>query len=878
MSAELRAHVEHRVDDLVARGLTPEEATRTARLEFGALEARKEECRDSRGFGPARLTHGLWGDLRLACRRLRATPVFLLFAVSSLALGMAVTTTSYAVLEALIWTPLGIAESSRVAVITVPGGLNDEGRPAQLSQNDFDEVRGSQRTMSALAATRAFSQTLVTPSGGYSLPGQAVSGNYFAVLGVNAVLGRTIQPGDESRAAPVLVLSDLVWRTRFAADPAAVGRTVRLGGYPFEIIGVVPRTFHGTTGAAGAWVPLGSAALFGRSAPAVDARDRRDLSILGRLGPDQTLQVASTEISTIGRTLDRTRPLATLAEQANGAERPRRWSAQSIDVLRHPAGDMGRLLLFLVAMVLVVACTNLANLLLARGTMRQHEIAVRRSLGASRWRLVRELCVESAVIGVLGAAAAVGATRWLLTQMPRDLPGMGFSFPIEPVVSPAALLVTAGALLMSLLTFGLAPALQLTRRSVNLELASESGTGDRRRTRRHQQLVRWQVAIAVGFFLMVTLSGRVLVTAMRHAPGMDLEGLAVAIVDGTRQWDQGRIRRATADLQAFAERAPGVEAIAVSMGLPFGVGMSRAPITTPDRPFAEGRSVFATNPREALLIPATPDIFRTLGIPIVAGRAFDAREDASAAPAAVLNEKGALSLFGTRDAVGRQILFRNQNRVVTATIIGIAGDTDTMTFTTGYGGSVLWVPLQQESTSGQLVVSARSSSTADAARVLQAAIRDADPDMSTRTYGEGRVILTWPYYHFRVAALGVGALGLLTLVLGMTGLYGVQSQTVIHRTREVGVRVALGATARQIQRMILKAGFIPVAQGIVLGLSIGSLIRLSLRVTLEVPIAIVDPLALVVVPIPVVLAAFLACIIPAHRAARVAPTVALRHL
>jgi hypothetical protein len=364
---------------------------------------------------------------------------------------------------------------------------------------------------------------------------------------------------------------------------------------------------------------------------------------------------------------------------------------------------------------------------------------------------------------------------------------------------------------------------------------------------------------------------------MRLDSGFDLEGLAVAIVDGTRQWNESRVRRATADMLAFAERAPGVEAAAVSMGLPFGVGMARAPITTPDRPFAEGRSVFATNPREALLIPATPDIFRTLGIPIVAGRPFDVLDDAAAAPAAVLNEKGALSLFGTRDAVGRQILYRNHNRVVTARVIGIAGDTDTMTFTTGYGRSVLWVPLQQQYTSGQLVVSARSS-RADAARVLQAAARDADPDMSTRTYGEARIILTWPYYHFGVAALGVGALGLLTLLLGMTGLYGVQSQTVTHRTREVGVRVALGATARQIRRMILKAGFIPVAQGIVLGLSIGSLIRLSLRVTFEVPVAIVDPVALVVVPIPVVLAAFLACIIPAHRAARVDPKVALRHL
>ena len=875
MSAELRSHLEHRIDDLVAHGLTREDATRTARVEFGALEARKEDCRDSRGFTAARITQGLWGDVRLATRRLRSSPLFVAFAVLSLALGLGLTITSYAVLEALVWTSIGIAEPTRVVVITVPGGLSDEGHPASMSRNDFDQVRSGQRTLSALAATATFSRTLVTPSGNFALRGQAVSGDYFTVVRVSAALGRTLQPLDDARATPVLVLSDVVWRTRFGADPTIVGRTVRLGGQPFEIVGVMPRRFHGTSRSPGAWIPLAAAMPFVGAVG--NPRERRDLSIVGRLASGYTLLSAGTEFATIGRELDRTQPLATLDEQANGGERPRRWSAQSIEVLGRVPDDIAKLLLFVVAMVLIVACTNLANLLLARGTMRLHEIAVRRSLGASRWRLVRELCVESTVIGVLGAGAAIAVTRWLLDQVPPDLPAFGMAFPIEAVVSPTVLLVTAGALLVSLLGFGLAPAIQLTRKPVSVELASEAGTGDRRRMLRHRQLIRWQVAITSCFFVIVSMAGRVLVGTARHDSGMKLEGLAVATIGGTSDWDQGRVRRAVEDILATAAEQPDVEAVSASVGLPFGVAALSVPVTTPDQPFAEGRSVFATNPRQAYLIPATYDFFRTLGIPIVTGRAFDAGDDGSARPVAVLNEKMARRFFGTREAVGRQITFRNQGDVVTSTVVGIAADTDTMSFR-GYRGDVLYVPLHQQYVRGQLTITARGARPAEAARTLQAAIRGADPDISTTSYGEASALLTFPFYQLGLVAAGVGALGVLTLLLGMVGLYGVQSQTVAHRTREVGVRVALGATARQIQRMILKAGLVPVVQGLALGLAIGSLTRLVFRVILERPIALVDPLALIVVPIPVVVAAYLACRVPASRAARVDPTVALRHL
>lgn len=824
------------------------------------------------------VTSGLWGDCRLAIRRLRATPLFLVFAVGSLALGLGLTITSYAVLEALVWAPLGLDDPDRVAVVTEPGGAGDRGIPAAVAREDFDELRRAVRTVTPVAASARFSQTLVTPSGSAMLAGEAVSGDYFAVMGVGAAIGRTIQPIDDARAEPVVVLSDMVWRSRFAADPGIVGRTVRLGGHLFEVVGVAERRFHGRDRyvAAGAWVPLQTAARFrAERASSEPARVRIDLSVLGRVASDQSIQSARAEIVTIGQALDRTHPIPA-AGPAGDLGIPRRWSAQPIEVLRRPADDQALLLLFIIAMVLVVACTNLANLLLARGTMRHHEIAVRRALGASRWRLVRELSVESAIVAVLGAAAALGATHWLLLQIPRDMPGLGFSFPIEPTVNLSTLAVAGGALLLSLFTFGVEPAIQLTRKPVTQDLASESGTGDRRRMLRHRQLIRWQVAISACFFLIVSLAGRLLLELVRHDPGIELEGLAVATVRGTDGWEESRVRRAVEDALAAARRESGIEAVAMSVGLPFGINAALTPVTTPDRPFLDTPLAMGNQPR-MMFIPATSGVFRTLGIPILEGRGFEARDDASAAPVAIVNDRAARKLFGTRDVVGRQVMFRHQRETRIGTVVGVAADTDTsMMF--GSRQSILYVPFFQHYLPGQLTMTARAANAADAARVLQAAIRNADPDLSPASYGEARVLLTWPFFQIQILAAGAAALGLLTLILGMVGLYGVQSQTVTHRTREVGVRLALGATARQIDRMMLKSGFVPVVQGIVLGLAFGSLIRLVFRVTLDAPIDIVDPLALILVPVPVVIAAFLACRVPAYRASRVDPKVALRHL
>lgn len=859
MRQELRSHVGHRTDDLVAGGLSREDAARTARVEFGALEAYEEQCRDSRGFAPARVTHGLLGDVKLATRRLIAAPLFLLFAVVSLALGLGVTVVGYAVIEAILWKPLGVVDQDRVAVVTVPSRGRWVWR-RQHSRADVDRLRRDAGVFSGLAAASGFDETLTTHTHSVHASGQAVSGRYFQLLGVRAVLGRTIQPADGAESAAVVVISERLWRTLFGADAAVIGRVVRLGGHPFEVVGVAPRSFDGITygyGGTDAWIPLEARTRFASGPLAPEDLERRELSVFGRLADGHSMRSAAQAVERLG-----------------GVDR--RWSIQPVSRDNTEGTPFGALLLVIVSLVLLVACTNLANLMLARGTMRQHEYAVRRALGASRWRLVRELLTESTLIAVLGGMAAAVVIRVLMNAFPVGLPDNGDTFVIDPIVSPAALAVVSVSLILALLMFGLEPAIQLTRRAVTSDLASESGSVGVPRVNRQRAFIRWQVAICTCFFLVATVLAKVIVQASQHDSGIELDRLAIARIGGTADWDETRTRRAMHAALEAARQEPGVASVALSTGFPFGISTAAVALSTPDRPFAEGRRAPITD----TIIGATPDLFRTLGIPLVAGRAFRVQDDAGSAPLAIISETTARRLFGTRDAVGRQILVqRFRQPVTTVTVVGTARDTDEgrlMSRDDEFG--TIYLPFAQHFDTRVFLVARGAGSTAVTGATLESALRKADPDLAAVGAGPATTFLAEGYLIARIAATATAALGLLALSLAMVGLYGVQAQIVTHRTREVGVRVTFGATTREIERLILTEGFRPVLQGIALGLVIGVVLRLGIRVLVGARFDAMDSLVVLLAPIPLLAAAFVACRIPAHRASRVDPIVALRHL
>ena len=825
---------------------------------------------------------GFWRDFALGARRLLATPLFLIFAVVSLALGIAVTTAVYSVLYSLLWQPLDITDPQGVMFVTAPvAGGGPFGWRGVMSRADFRDLTEGQSSFSDLTASTSFSQSLASDRVSEIVDGEAVTGNYFRTLGITALLGRTLQPADDTAAARVVVISHRLWGSRFDADPQIIGRAVRLGAQSFEVVGVAPRSFAGLEHKGGpyaaVWIPARAGQAFSNnSVTDPEDRDRRQLSVLGRLSQGRTAQTAAAELAAIAERLDAGFPIHVVVQDGGQRIVPRRWSGALVtdpDLDALPA-RVDLLVLGLVALVLVVACTNLANLMLARGTMRQHEIAVRRALGASRWRLIRELSVESVIVAVLGGFVALMVTRVLLVLMTVDLPVPRGTFSLEPRLNRPALLVTSGALLLSLLVFGLEPAVQLTRKTVAADLSGASGTVGVPRSRRQRMLIRWQVAISTCFFLIAAILARIILTEIRSDPGIALNRLALATIQFKLQgWDETRARHAIEVALDAARRGSGIESVSASSGMPFGLMMTPfAELSTPDKPIVRGGRY-----EDGYVLASTPEIFRTLGVQILRGRPFDLRDDAGARPVAVVSEHGARALFGSADAVGREVLAQVWARppATTFTIIGVARDTDTDR-RMSRRGATLYVPLAQHYEPNLALVARTSGDPAAAAHILQMAVRQADPDLSTGTAGPATMLLAGQFVAARVGGMLAAALGLLTLLLSMIGLYGVQSHIVARRTREVGVRMALGARDRQIERMVLREGFAPVMQGLVLGLFFGVLARLGLRALIVAPIEIFDPLAFSVIPVVLVAAAFFACYMPARRAARVDPNVALR--
>jgi putative ABC transport system permease protein len=817
-------------------------------------------------------------DFRLAARRLRAAPLFTLFAVVSLAVGIGVTTVAYSIVERLFFSDVGVADPARVALV----GTQEPGRVllrSALSQSDFDALQPAPPSFSTLTASSSFLAAVGVPGGQTELVlVEAVAPHYFPTVGVEPTLGRPIQQADEASGAPVAIVGHEFWRRHFSSDTNAIGQAVRVGGQSFDVVGIMPDSYRGRPFApwgrtADVWIPLAAA----RNANA-DLR----LTVFGRLRPDSTIERAAAEIGGRATALDASNP-QTPSPQAGA--RPRGWTARTFaDLHADQTGPMRRLGIVvagLVLMVLLVSCTNLANLVLARGTNRHQEFAVRRALGAGRWRLVREQLTESVLIAAGGGVAAYLVMRAVVAFLPRNLLiFMSQTVALETVIDPQMLLIAVVALLVSLVVFGLEPAIQLTRSpDVRGQLAAAAGGVALPKQRRHRMLVRWQVAVSTAFFILAAITINAVFAELRHDSGIDLEPLVIAHLDfDAQRWDEEHARRVLDRVLAEARNVPELASVDVSTGMPFGTSNPRIELSTPDRP-----PVANGNAPVGILVASTTGFFRTIGVPIVRGRAFDERDHAAASPVVVVSETTAQKLFGTTDVVGRQLLTHASQRGASAparavTIAGVAGDTDTFFYMGSRGGLVVYAPFTQHFNGAITVIGRAGAGTRAPVGALEAAIRRGDPDLAIAAIGTGPEVLGGPYRLIRTASTASLSLGLLTLAMSMVGLYGVQSLAVGRRTREIGVRMSFGATTAQVKRMVLKDGYRPVLEGMAIGLFMGVAGRTIVRVFLNTPIAILDPWMLAVVPVPMIFAAFCACYLPARRAAAIDPMVALRDL
>jgi predicted permease len=832
-------------------------------------------------------------DLRYAWRRLAGAPSFAIIAISTLAVGIGVTTAVYSLVYAMMFRPMNISDIERV--VNIYHSSVTSGPGSSLSWDDYHDLKAAQGVFDQ---TTAWARIRVPVSGAgpaEMILGEAVEGTYFAMLGVPAAIGRTITEREDTAAiAPVAVVSDAFWRSRFGADPAVVGRVIKLAGHQVEIIGVAPPWFRGVdmpnVSPAAVWVPLAhSALLIDRTDVASRAdRGRRWLNIKARLSDGRTVEEARAEVARIGQQLDAAFPAS--VPLTGGMTRSRAgWRVapassvhmgESIDHVGVPIsyGVMAAL-----ALVLLIACVNIANLLLARAASRRVEMATRIAIGASRGRLLRQLLTENAFVcaigGSLGIVIAFVLTRFMTMEFNV---GRGFAFAFEPRIEWPVLLVALSATALAGLTFGLAPAVQGARTDVRAAMAGAI-TSRARRIPARRMLVIFQLGLSVAFLAVGSVFMQGFIRYAAHDPGFDLSRTAMATFELDFRWKDDREagRRFLRKVRDAAREQPGTIAAAIVSAMPIGnpgpttvsAGLEAADLRTSDM----------GTPAPGLLVTG-PEALVVFGIPLTRGRFFDERDAAGAPLVAVVSESTARWIFKTTDVVGRRVRLlppRYSGEAapdqMLATIVGVTANTDVGNL--GGRGSLMFVPFEQfrQFDARPFMVAVRTSDDpAAAASALSVLAPQVDDEVMTYV-STGPSLLANDVVPTRIGAGLTGGLGGLAFLLAIVGLYGVMSHLVATRTREIGIRMALGAEAARVVRLILREGAGVVIAGAIFGVLLAYWIVASLR-RFIFGLDGQEPIVLLAVTAVLAAVALVACLIPARRAARVDPNVALRHL
>jgi predicted permease len=871
LEEELQFHLEAKIEEGVARGLAPGEARRRALLALGGLERRKEEIRAARRLDW--LTDFL-ADVRFAGRGLRRTPGLSTLVVVTLALGIGMTATPYSMLDALVFRPYPVPDPGRI--VTLNGTTRDDPY-ANFSYREYRELRDRTRSYAGMIANTPAAAVGFAARAGETpriRSGMLVSANYFRALGVEPRIGRGFRDGEDELPGreAVAVLGPDFWRNEFAADPGIVGRRVRVNGTEVTVIGVAPASFPGLQVFArpDLYLPLALAPVFSTDARKsfFEDRDARELVVRARLAPGVTLAAARAELAGLARDFERAYPES---NRGRGAALRTRFE------IRTRGDDLnwkfGVAFLGLALSVLLVACTNVAGLLLSRARARARENAVRLAMGAGRFRLIRLLLTESLVLALLGGAGGI-AVGWAGIALLRT-----FTIPAElPVEIPFRMdrRVLAACFAMSVASAfacGLAPALQTTRTDLVTGLkAADVDAPGRRRLWGRSALVVAQVAMSLMLLAAAFLMARSFEASAVGGIGFDQDRLLLVRFDPRLvQYDAERTARFYRQLVERVRQTSGVRATGLTQNPPLGLGSFAALAFVP-----EG---FELPPdREsltAMLDTVDEGFFSTLGIPLVRGRGFLAADGADAPRVAVVNEALADRYFPDGDAVGRRLRLDGPEGEPVE-IVGVAR-TVKYRETTERPVDLVYLPLAQRPLERMVLLVRTEGEPLALAEPIQQIVRALDPDLpiaELRTYDD--------LYRYHVvegpgAAIRlVGTLGGAGLVMAIAGLYGLVAYNVSRRTREIGIRMAVGARPAEILRLMMRKGLILVGLGAANGLALGFAVERAMKSALFETSG-VDAVAYLVVVPSMLLVTALAAYLPARRAARIAPTTALRY-
>jgi putative ABC transport system permease protein len=860
LDEEMRLHVDLRAAANQRDGLPPGEAARRAHLHFGNLLRLREEARDVWGFAEV---ERISGDLRHAIRRIVQQPAGTLVVVLTLALGIGATTAMFTLVDAMLLKPAPWNTDDRVVWIVRLEGRSASAR--NLSHPDYLTYRDRTATLSGVAAESGTAMAIGSRRAQRVLGG-IVSGNYFDVLGLRAQIGRTFAPDEDTApgAHPVVVLSDALWSGQFGADPGVIGARVAINGQPFTVIGVAPRGFTGAAFATNPyqlWIPLAMVgAVMPTGAGLLTDASQGWLDVVGRLRDGVTLAEANAEAPVIARQMNS--PLTDAKKERSARVLAMRgglmpWEQESLT-------PIFGLVSIVPALVLLVASANAANVLIAHHTGRRREFAMRRAIGASRGRLVRQLVVESVIVALLAGLAGLGTSfvlSGIIVRFGEVPPDVSALLALDGRALVAATTMALGATVL----FGVAPALTTTRFDVLPVLKDEgtSSTTSRGARRLRRALVVAQVALSLTLLVTTGLFFQSLSRAMRVDPGFDPTGLATVSFDLDLQGYTPDRRAAFA--ARFVERVSAladVTSVAAADILPFG-GETYAGTTIVSEREASSSS--------ASVARVSPQYFETLGMPIVRGRAFSPAEVAANAPVAIVNETLARRLWPVVDPLGQRVRLDGSDEPWRE-VVGIARDAKYQFLTESPVGAY-YVPLASAS-GGTFVVQTTGSPRAALASLADIA-RDLDPGLpiaSAETMEErirGSVKLR------RAVVSLLGVLGALTLLLASVGIYGVAAHSVSVRTRELGIRISLGARASDVLRMIVRENLSLSLVGVAIGCGL-SAAGATMLASYLFGVTATDPTTFASAALILCFVSLVASYLPGRRAARVDPSALLR--
>ena len=819
-------------------------------------------------------------DLRYAVRWLKKSPGFTVIAVASLAIGIGFNTALFAVVDALLFKPLPVTAPERLVDVFTSDStgsvtFSTSSYPDYLdlqAQNEvFDGIVGYSPMLAALNLDKRSRLAI----------GEIVSGNYFQIFGVPAALGRTIRPEDDAPSAPpVVMVSHRYWTRDLGSAPDAIGGTMRIRGNRYTIVGVTPAGFNGMVPMLSPemWIPV-SASLdveplgIKDTVPSptgttrLDRRADRWLFMRARLAPGKTIEEARANLAVLMARLEAANPVTNKGRQLT--------LKSTSDVHFHPVADpivlpIAAGLMTLVGLVLLIACANVTSMLLARASSRQKEIGIRLAIGASRSRLVRQLVTESLLISLLGAIGGTLLAWWLTSavaalSLPLPIP-LVFDLRIDLRV----LTFTAGATLLAGLIAGLAPAIQASNPNGTADLRGEtiaSQTAGRRWTLR-DALVAGQMAVTVLLLVVAALLTRSFLAAQRTSPGFAVNSLAVLSTDtGMLRYSEERSRQFYEQAIARVTSIPGVESAALATRVPLQVNPNRWELWMPDRhqPGEHGDTIEVTT--------VSTGYFQTLGVPIVEGRAFTNADGPNSQRVAIVNETFANRYWPRQSAIGKTFRTRGSEGPLFE-IVGVSADHKVLTLSER-PTPFLQIPRSQRPGSYAAII-ARTRGDADALlRDMRRELLALEPNLVFVENQTMEAEVDATLFPMRASAWLVSGIGLVAMVLAAIGLYGVIAYSVARRTREIGIRVALGARPGAVVGLVMRQGLLVALVGLGAGCLLAVVAARAIAGVLY-GVSAADPLSWLTAAAVLLIASAIANLVPAWRAAHVDPCEALR--